>query len=299
MRQMNSSLQVNLADESEYEDFTQNSQELKSRIALHKPKTVFIDEVQRLPALLNTVQSILDDNTSIKFYLTRSSARKLKRGSANLLPGRVFTYRLGPLSLLDLDFKLDTLRALSLGCLPEPYFSKNEKHAQKLLKSYSGSYLQQEILAETLIRDLRGFSNFLQTASEQSGRLLDLTKLENFTVSKDRIGWLFEHLFFNQLKNIAYSLDSTINVSHYRTLDGQEIDFLLNINRQLIAVELKVQEPAMSEINTLQKRAQTLNPNCKIFVACMKCKPKKVGRVTILDWQTFLKEIVAEIRASQ
>jgi predicted AAA+ superfamily ATPase len=73
----------------EYLTFSANPGELRKLIEQQNPKSVFIDEVQRLPRILNTVQAFVDDNKNLKFYLTGSSARKLKRDGANLLPGRV------------------------------------------------------------------------------------------------------------------------------------------------------------------------------------------------------------------
>ena len=84
-------LTINLANEMEYFQFQSNPGELLSRIEATHPKTVFIDEIQRIPSLINSVQFIIDSNKKIKFYLSGSSARKLKKGQANLLPGRVFT----------------------------------------------------------------------------------------------------------------------------------------------------------------------------------------------------------------
>ena len=81
---------------------------------LQSPHSIFIDEVQRLPRILNTVQALVDRNKSLKFYLTGSSARKLKRGGANLLPGRVLNFKLGPLTTAELDYKLNTKMALKV-----------------------------------------------------------------------------------------------------------------------------------------------------------------------------------------
>lgn len=169
---------INLANEQQFLNFSSNPGELEARISEADSKTILIDEVQRLPSLLNTVQVLIDQDKSRKFYLSGSSARKLKRGSANLLPGRLFNYRLGPLSCLEMDFKMDTNRALETGTLPEAY-SCERRDAEKLLKSYTATYLQEEILAEALTRQIQGFSRFLQTAAENSGRFLDFSKLAN------------------------------------------------------------------------------------------------------------------------
>ena len=96
IRSLAPGLEINLVDEETYVTFLRDPGLLKQRI--YKAKTVFINEIQRIPSLLNTVQFLLDQKSPPKFLMTGSRARKLKRGQANLLPGRIFTYELGPLS---------------------------------------------------------------------------------------------------------------------------------------------------------------------------------------------------------
>jgi len=167
---------VNLANEEDFLKFTANPAELSDRIEELKPKTILVDEVQRMPSLLNTIQVLIDSKKNLRFYLSGSSARKLRRGSANLLPGRLFNFRMGPLSCLELDFKMDTNKALEIGTLPEAY-SEGRAHSEKLLRSYTATYLREEILAESLIRQIQGFSRFLQMAAEHSGHFLDFSKM--------------------------------------------------------------------------------------------------------------------------
>lgn len=174
-------LTINLARESEFLAFSANPSELEERVLGATPKTVFIDEVQRLPSLLNTTQALIDEGKArkrpLKFYLTGSSARKLRRGNANLLPGRVLTYGLGPLCAAELNHVLDVPRALSVGTLPEPYLTQNRADAEKLLDSYAGTYLKEEIQAEALSRNIQAFARFLTHAATSSGQLLDFSKL--------------------------------------------------------------------------------------------------------------------------
>jgi uncharacterized protein len=173
-------LVFNLNDDKTYLDFKSNPNELKERLAaLNDIKSVLIDEVQRHPTILNTVQTIIDDrkDKSPKFYITGSSARKLKRGQANLLPGRIFSYELGPLCSAELDYKLDVVKAMQYGCLPEPYLSTSESFREKLLTTYSGVYLKEEIQAEALTRNLEGFSRFIISAARYSGLILDFSKI--------------------------------------------------------------------------------------------------------------------------
>ncbi|MBK9294120.1 MAG: ATP-binding protein [Oligoflexia bacterium] len=173
-------LHINLNNDKTFLDFKSNPSELIEQIGAVKPRLVFIDEIQRHPTLLNTIQTVLDSaeqKGKIKFIITGSSARKLKRGNANLLPGRIFAYELGPLSAAELEYKLDIAKALELGSLPEVYLLENRNFAEKLLSTYSGVYLKEEIQAEALTRNLEGFSRFIMAAASSSGQVLDFSKI--------------------------------------------------------------------------------------------------------------------------
>src|SRR5512139_1207166 len=162
IRSLKPELEINLADEETYVEFLRNPGLLKQRI--RNAKTVFIDEIQRIPSLLNTVQYLLDQGRPPRFLLTGSSARKLKYGQANLLPGRIFTYQLGPLSLSELGSQFDLRKALRKGLLPGIYLEKDHETWTKLLRSYAATYLKEEIQAEALTRNLEGFSRFFDVA---------------------------------------------------------------------------------------------------------------------------------------
>ncbi|MBI2340181.1 MAG: ATP-binding protein [Deltaproteobacteria bacterium] len=171
-------LTVNLADETTYLEFARNPSELKERLAGRPVRTVFIDEIQRLPSLLNTLQDILDhQGASLRFFLTGSSARKLKRGGANLLPGRIHSYHLGPLASSELDYSLNLLQSLATGTLPGIYTENSRQEQIKTLRTYAATYLKEEIQAEALTRNLEGFSRFLFVAAQGAGHFLDLNSL--------------------------------------------------------------------------------------------------------------------------
>ena len=174
-------LTINLAHEATYLEFARNPRELEERLGalpLAQRQTVFVDEVQRLPSLLNTVQALLDASPSrYRFFLTGSSARKLRRGRANLLPGRIFTYQLGSIVSCEMDYKLDTTQALSHGTLPGILVETDRYVKEKTLSSYAATYLKEEVQAEALTRNLEGFARFLSVCAEYAGRFLDLAKL--------------------------------------------------------------------------------------------------------------------------
>jgi predicted AAA+ superfamily ATPase len=172
-------LTINLADEMELLRYSSKADEIRKIIALNHPSTVYVDEVQRLPKILNTIQTIIDGNKNIKFYLTGSSARKLKRGGANLLPGRVLNFNLGPLVASEFNYQMDTKRCLEIGTLPEVYLAGKSKETVRLLQSYAANYLKEEIKAEALTRNLESFARFLQECSLNIGQFIDYTKLSN------------------------------------------------------------------------------------------------------------------------
>ena len=167
-------------DEKTYLDIKSNPSELVERIRSEQPKLVLVDEIQRHPPLLNTIQVLLDSKeykNKLKFLLSGSSARKLKRGEANLLPGRLFAYELGPLCAAELDYKFNIQRVLQFGLLPEAYLSDDAEVTKKLLSTYSGVYLKEEIQAEALTRNIEGFSRFLLAAAKSAGQILDYSKI--------------------------------------------------------------------------------------------------------------------------
>jgi len=170
-------LTINLADEQTHLDFLRNPSLLRARI--RSQRTIFIDEVQKIPSLLNTVQALIDQDKRLKFYLTGSSARKLKRGQANLLPGRIVTYDLGPLSLTELGSKFDLYKLLSLGALPGSFTEADDHLAKKVLRSYVATYLREEVQAEALTRNLEGFSRFFDVIASRSGDFVDFSKFSS------------------------------------------------------------------------------------------------------------------------
>jgi uncharacterized protein len=138
-------------------------------------RVVVIDEIQRLPDLLNEVHRLIETK-GVRFLLTGSSARKLRRGGVNLLGGRARTKYLHPLVMKELNGRFDLNLAMERGLLPAIYFSDDPKAD---LQAYAGSYLQQEIVAEGATRNLPAFSRFLKVAAFCNGRIVNFTKVSN------------------------------------------------------------------------------------------------------------------------
>src|SRR5205809_5617030 len=138
-------------------------------------RVVVIDAIQRLPDLLNEVHRLIEER-GIKFLLTGSSARKLRRGGVNLLGGRARTKYLHPLIARELRGRFDLTRAVQRGTLPSIYFSDDP---QADLAAYAGSYLQQEIVAEGATRNVPAFSRFLRVAAHCNGTIVNFTNIAN------------------------------------------------------------------------------------------------------------------------
>ncbi len=136
---------------------------------------IIIDEIQKLPGLLDEVQLLIDRNKKLRFILTGSSARKLKRGRANLLAGRMWTTHLHPLVSPETKFSKLTQR-LNFGGLPGILDSNLPRED---LKSYVGTYLQEEIQAEGFTRSIEKFSRFLQVAGSSNGQQINYSSIGN------------------------------------------------------------------------------------------------------------------------
>ena len=349
IRNLSPEVSINLALESTFLEFARNPSELEQRLSAKPCRTVFIDEVQRLPSLLNTLQALMDEMPAVpKFYLTGSSARKLRRGKANLLPGRIHTYLLGPLTSSELGYRLDTREALSTGTLPGIWTENAPEERRKTLRSYASTYLKEEIQAEALTRDISGFSRFLFVAAAEAGKFLDLSKLSsnagvprqtavryfeiledtliirrceafrksqrrrliqsprffffdtgvlnglmgNFIVSADRIGTLFEHLLFNQLADSASAKDRDLRISSYRTEHGAEVDFIVEIGKEVIAIEAKAStNVGPNDLRGLKSFAEYHPKPHRPVIACLGENPKIVEKVEVLPWQMLLKKL--------
>ncbi len=138
-------------------------------------KVVVIDEVQRLPVLLNEVHRLIEQR-GVRFLPTSSSARKLRRGGVNLLGGRARTMHLHPLTSCELGKHFDLHRALARGLLPSIYFSDDPKAD---LAAYARTYLHQEIVAEGATRNLPAFSRFLRVAALCNATVVNFAYLAN------------------------------------------------------------------------------------------------------------------------
>lgn len=165
------SVYLDLLNAQTYNRMLADPSRLEEMIPANYPDFVIIDEIQRVPKLLNEVHRLIESK-KYKFIMTGSSARKLRRGGENLLAGRALTYFLHPLTAMELgtDFRLD--ECLQFGCLPAVF---SEENKEKYLASYVQTYLQQEVIQEGISRNLNAFARFLETASFSQGSVLNMS----------------------------------------------------------------------------------------------------------------------------
>ena len=147
------------------------------KAAQNETPIIIVDEIQKIPMLLNEIHRLLEEFPHLRFIMSGSSARKLKKMKANLLGGRALTCYLGPFSFLELNDKFHLIRALELGTLPPVYLEKEDDIARDMLRSYVKTYLEEEIKQEALVRNLGAFVKFLPLAGEESGNILNFSNL--------------------------------------------------------------------------------------------------------------------------
>ena len=163
-----------LLDTSVYLALSQNPGRISQELDL-RDEIVVVDEIQRLPVLLNEIHRLIEER-GIRFLLTGSSARKLRRGGVNLLGGRARTKYMHPLTFRELGNQFDLPRAIERGLLPSIYLSDDPRAD---LEAYTGSYLQQEIVAEGSTRNIPAFSRFLKVAAFCNGTVVNFTNVSN------------------------------------------------------------------------------------------------------------------------
>lgn len=206
-------LWLDLLDSSVEEQFFLNPSNLYAIVkALPEKIThVVIDEIQKVPKLLDEVHRLIEETNKL-FILTGSSARKLKHGGANLLAGRAFVYHLHSLSCFELKEQFDLNQALHWGTLPKIFSLSGNIEKSEFLRSYADTYLKEEIWNEHVIRKLPPFRRFLEVAAQSNGKIInyaniakdvgvdDKTIKEYFCILEDTMIGFFLEPFHNSFR---------------------------------------------------------------------------------------------------
>lgn len=159
--------------------FAKNPKELDFQLEIFEKRGVewvVFDEIQKVPKLLDVIHKWIE-KSSLKFALTGSSGRKLKRGVSNLLAGRAFVYYLYPLTHLELQDNFNLTDILKWGALPKILSYKTDRSKAKYLRAYTQTYLKEEIVAEQIVRNLNPFRNFLEVAAQSNTKIINYSKL--------------------------------------------------------------------------------------------------------------------------
>lgn len=289
-----SEIYLDLLDSSTYNPLAANPSRLQDLIPQNYAGWVVIDEVQRIPELLNEVHRLIE-HKKIKFLLTGSSARSLRRSGVNLLAGRALKYSMHPLVIQEFGntpFQLDTI--LQFGLLPAAI---GHSDPEKYLESYVQTYLREEVLQEGLTRNLGTFTRFLEVASFSQGQVLNISEISRelalsrtsvanyFDILEDLLlavrisvfsqrakrkvithqkfyffdtgvyrilrpqgpldstaeleGAGLETLFFQSLRAIIDYYELNYKIHFWRTLAGDEVDFVIYGPRGFHAFEIK------------------------------------------------------------
>ena len=164
---------IDLLKTSTTQKYELNPNLLREEIQANCPELVIIDEIQKVPQLLDEIHWCIE-NTSSKFILCGSSARKLIRMKANLLGGRAWRYEMFPLTTAEIGEDFDLLRAMNHGLIPQHYFSNSPV---RFLESYVLDYLSHEIKAEAMVRNVPAFHRFLEIAAISNSEIINFSNI--------------------------------------------------------------------------------------------------------------------------
>ena len=170
-------LWIDLLSYQEEDRFESNPDLLTELLAQKSFNRVIIDEVQKVPKLLDIVHLEIEKKKKVQFILTGSSSRKLKRGGANLLAGRLFTFNLHPLTHRELKNQFCLSDVLQTGSLPSVMSYKKLTEKTHYLDSYVQTYLKEEIQQEQIIRRVQPFKRFLEISAQCNGHILNYSKI--------------------------------------------------------------------------------------------------------------------------
>ncbi len=168
-------LHIDLLDQETYRHLKGKPEDLRTMLEEHpQVKTVIIDEVQRIPELLDSVHIMIEQHKGFQFVMTGSSARKLKRAGVNLLAGRALLQTLHPFMAAELGQQFHLEQALRHGLLP---LVQGQSDPEKTLKAYAGLYLREEVQMEGLVRNIGDFARFLEVISFSHASLLNISNV--------------------------------------------------------------------------------------------------------------------------
>jgi uncharacterized protein len=222
--QQNECLWLDLLDSSVEDQFFRNPSDLYAIVKALSKEIIYvvIDEIQKVPKLLDEVHRLIEETDKI-FILTGSSARKLKRGGANLLAGRAFVYYLYALSCFELKEKFDLEKALQWGTLPKIFSLDDDTEKSDFLRSYADTYLKEEIWNEQIIRKLQPFRRFLEVAAQCNGKIINYANIARDVNVDDKT--IKEYFFILEDTMIGFFLEPFHNSFRKRLVEKPKFYF--------------------------------------------------------------------------
>jgi len=231
---------IDLLDPLLEDRFARNPNLLAELIDSNNNSWFFIDEIQKLPKLLDIIHA-KSNSSKAKFILTGSSARKLKRGHANMLAGRAFVYNMFPITHIEAENAFNLEQVLNYGSLPAIFSFKTDKEKEMFLNAYSLTYMKEEIKEEQLVRNLDPFRKFLEVAAQCNSEVLNYTNIaRDVGVDTKTVQSYFTILEDTLLGNIIEPYDTSLrkrmahNPKFYffdlgvkRALDGSYVSKLI------------------------------------------------------------------------
>ena len=172
------SLFIDLLDVKLFDEFLLDLSRFEHLIdsKAHRNKRVIVDEVQKLPRLLDVVHSQIHSRKR-QFILTGSSSRRLKQKGVNLLAGRAWVYHLYPFTSFELGERFNLKETLEWGCLPEAILAQTPEERKEYLNAYVGTYLEKEIQQEQWVKRMEPFRRFLFVAAQMNGKVINKSKI--------------------------------------------------------------------------------------------------------------------------
>jgi len=172
---MKSALWIDLLEPDLFRSYSARPERLRELVLANRDKRIIvIDEIQKVPDLLSVVHLLIEKKQGWQFILTGSSSRKLKRTGVDLLAGRVLKLTLHPFMAAELGKKFNLKKALKIGTLPLVVAALEP---EKVLKTYSALYVREEVQMEGLVRNISGFSRFLEAVSFSHGAVLNVSNV--------------------------------------------------------------------------------------------------------------------------
>jgi predicted AAA+ superfamily ATPase len=189
-------LTLNLLSASEALRYEKDPGLLRATVlAQPRGRWIVVDEVQRVPKLLDEVHYLMEEEGYKKFVLTGSSARKLKKGAANLLAGRAVVKQMFPLTTHEMGFSVPMQKLIRFGAMPLSVTAHDDESREDFLRAYVTTYLSEEIKAEALVRNLGGFSRFLEVAALAAGQRTNVSNVaRDAAVSRETVRGYFDVL---------------------------------------------------------------------------------------------------------